>query len=517
MESDDEYNYSGDEYVYEDGDLADENETDPPENFKFENKRDSFGNLKYEKPNIVIPDGSYIITEYSAVIPLMDYLISTVASLLNLDTDATQILLQNCRWNKEKLMDNFFSSSAKVLEEAGLDLHTSEILASLGENRPLVRFLSPDSRREFVCRICCESTEVNKAFSLGCGHLFCRPCYKEYLNSQISDGPSCIKAHCPQHKCKQAITKTIVLKFTETKVSNNYNIFVTRNFMETSKTMKYCPAAGCDKVAIGSGITTVRCVCGMSFCFRCGEEAHDPSTCTQLSEWRTKCMNESETANWILANTKKCPSCNARIEKNHGCNHMNCKLCKHEFCWICMGSWVDHGQNTGGYYKCNRYDVVKVDVQATAAQRAKEELDRYLHYYQRYHGHDQALRHAAGQRETAERRMVERQEAEKGIWMDVQFLRQAAETVIDCRRVLKYTYVLGYFMQEGDLDKRLFEHHQEMLEKNTERLHEMTEQALDLIDRTQVVNLTRITDRFLQSLLGKMSDAERGAGPDRSV
>lgn len=118
---------------------------------------------------------------------------------------------------------------------------------------------------------------------------------------------------------------------------------------------------------------TVRCECGYPFCFRCGEESHDPSSCSQvlqqiynipkffyphnanrdivkiniaskinnnlrqLSVWSEKCSNESETANWILANTKKCPKCHARIEKNQGCNHMNCKLCKYEFCWICMG------------------------------------------------------------------------------------------------------------------------------------------------------------------------------------
>jgi ariadne-1 len=102
--------------------------------------------------------------------------------------------------------------------------------------------------------------------------------------------------------------------------------------------MRYCPAAGCDKVAIGSAVTTVRCECSYPFCFRCGEEAHDPANCAQLAEWAQKCMNESETANWILANTKKCPKCAARIEKNQGCNHMSCKLCKYEFCWICMGT-----------------------------------------------------------------------------------------------------------------------------------------------------------------------------------
>jgi hypothetical protein len=69
-----------------------------------------------------------------------------------------------------------------------------------------------------------------------------------------------------------------------------------------------------------------------------GEEAHDPCSCAQLAEWELKCVNESETANWILANTRKCPACNARIEKNQGCNHMTCRLCKHDFCWICMGT-----------------------------------------------------------------------------------------------------------------------------------------------------------------------------------
>lgn len=54
---------------------------------------------------------------------------------------------------------------------------------------------------------------------------------------------------------------------------------------------------------------------------------------------------------------------------------------------------------------------------------------RYLHYYQRYHGHETALKYAAAQRAQAEARMVEQQEAQKASWMDVQFLKQAAEQV----------------------------------------------------------------------------------------
>jgi ariadne-1 len=265
----------------------------------------------------------------------------------------------------------------------------------------------------------------------------------------------------------------------------------------------------------GLTVQTVRCDCGHPYCFKCGEEAHDPTSCAQLAVWTEKCSNESETANWILANTKKCPKCNARIEKNQGCNHMNCKLCKHEFCWICMGDWLEHGQNTGGFYKCNRYDVKADNSSATAAQKAKAELDRYLHYYQRFHGHDSSLKFAASLREAAERRMIMRQESEKSSWMDVQFLKQAAELVIECRRVLKYTYVLGYSLPDDTPIKQLFEHHQEMLEKNTERLHEYTEQPMEVMDRTQIVNLTRVTERFMASLLGSMSGGHVDlAGPD---
>lgn len=286
--------------------------------------------------------------------------------------------------------------------------------------------------------------------------------------------------------------------------------------------MRYCPAAGCDKVAVGSGISCINCSCGNPFCFRCGEESHTPCSCAQLAEWMTKCSNESETANWILANTKKCPNCNTRIEKNQGCNHINCGQCKYEFCWICMGKWSDHGQVTGGYYKCNRFDSGKLPIEVqTEAQKAKRELDRYLHYYQRYHGHDQSLKFASQvihlliinathslihdislQRSAqTERKMVEKQEQEKSSWIDVQYIKQATDQVIECRRVLKYTYVLGYFLTS---EKELFEHHQEMLEKNTDKLDELSEQIVEMSDRTEIINLTRVTAKFMESLLESM-------------
>lgn len=74
----------------------------------------------------------------------------------------------------------------------------------------------------------------------------------------------------------------------------------------------------------------VHCRCNHVFCFACGENWHDPVKCSLLRRWIKKCDDDSETSNWIAANTKECPKCNATIEKDGGCNHMvsSVRICR---------------------------------------------------------------------------------------------------------------------------------------------------------------------------------------------
>jgi len=126
------------------------------------------------------------------------------------------------------------------------------------------------------------------------------------------------------------------------------------------------------------------------WCWTCGSrDAHAPCPCKEWGEWAQQVREHVTAAQkalgedasngsssgdggglesvvggdardmgnllWLAANTKKCPQCKAFIEKDDGCNHMACKRCRHDFCWICMQPWREHSNKTGGYYKCNRF------------------------------------------------------------------------------------------------------------------------------------------------------------------
>lgn len=93
--------------------------------------------------------------------------------------------------------------------------------------------------------------------------------------------------------------------------------------------MKWCPAPNCEyaiECAVATRsldviVPTVQCACGHVFCFGCSLDGdHRPCCCPIVRRWMQKCKDDSETSNWISANTKECTKCHSTIEKNGGCN-----------------------------------------------------------------------------------------------------------------------------------------------------------------------------------------------------
>ena len=150
--------------------------------------------------------------------------------------------------------------------------------------------------------------------------------------------------------------------------------------------LKWCPAPNCDfavECHIRSNrcdriVPTVVCSCNFSFCFNCSLPNHQPIPCFLLKKWLRKLQDDSETSNWISSNTKECPKCQSTIEKNGGCNHMTCRKCRNEFCWLCMGPWAEHGTR---YYECNRFNESSSVEARNSQSKSRVQLQRYLHYY----------------------------------------------------------------------------------------------------------------------------------------
>ena len=220
--------------------------------------------------------------------------------------------------------------------------------------------------------------------------------------------------------------------------------FLVNSFVDDNSQICWCPFPQCGLAVDLSRCrdTVVRCQRGHVFCSLCKQEDHQPASCAQVKEWLKKCDDDSETCNWISANTQDCPKCDATIEKNGGCNHMTCRKCRHEFCWVCLEPWAKHTD----FYSCNRYDPNSSKDKEKSKKESRAALDRYLFHYHRYLNHDNSRKLDDQTRKQAEKKMQELQNAKHLAWGDVQFIEDATSELIKCRFVLKWTYVLAFYL-----------------------------------------------------------------------
>ncbi|KAL6571277.1 putative E3 ubiquitin-protein ligase ari8 [Orobanche hederae] len=344
-----------------------------------------------------------------------------------------------------------------------------------------------------------------------------------YISTSINDGPGCLTLRCPDPSCGAAVGQDMIYKLAPDEDKKKYHRYLLRSYVEDSRKIKWCPAPGCESAAeyvVGSGNYDVTCSCSYSFCWNCIEEAHRPVDCETVTKWVLKNSAESENMNClenglILANSKPCPKCKRPIEKNQGCMHMTCTPpCKFEFCWLCLGAWSDHGERTGGFYSCNRYEAAKQEGLYDEAERrremAKNSLERYTHYYERWASNQSSRQKALEDLHLMQSKHLEKlSEVQSQPESQLKFVIEAWQQfmlcgIVECRRVLKWTYAYGYYLPEHeDTKKKFFEYLQGEAEAGLERLHQCAEKELmnyihsdgpskDFNDfRTKLAGLTR--------------------------
>lgn len=95
-----------------------------------------------------------------------------------------------------------------------------------------------------------------------------------------------------------------------------------------------------------AGVRATCKTCHKSSCLECKSPWHTGKECTswkQVQIW----------ASSVGADVNSCPKCTCVIERTAGCNHMTCKACKHEFCWLCGANY--HAGHFGDNMGCSQH------------------------------------------------------------------------------------------------------------------------------------------------------------------
>jgi len=192
------------------------------------------------------------------------------------------------------------------------------------------------------------------------------------------------------------------------------------------------------------------CRCGHVWCFKCQRDGHWPATCEQY-KWYTDLYSKDElkvtfdseqealSVKWLLTYTQDCPKCGSPIEKNGGCNHMSCKKCTYQYCWICQEVWES------SHYTCKKGHDSDGDSREHIARR----VDTNLTFRQLYLINLKARR---GADQTTKRKTLEimetlvKERAETTV-EEIEMLCLALEYIFLCRHIIIHICILGEWMR----------------------------------------------------------------------
>ncbi|UMM22804.1 hypothetical protein L5515_003827 [Caenorhabditis briggsae] len=190
------------------------------------------------------------------------------------------------------------------------------------------------------CCICDGKEKI--IFDLGCNHISCQSCFKDYLLSTLqvfhfkNRPPYGFTVSCVYPECNRVVQDV-----------HHFHV------MGQSSYSEYQRKATERLIAIDDeGVTCPNPSCGQSFFW----EPYDDdgrsqcpdcfyTFCRKCTERDCVCQSEDDlTRTTIEATTRRCPKCNVATERNGGCAHIHCTSCGMDWCFKCVTEWKEECQ-----------------------------------------------------------------------------------------------------------------------------------------------------------------------------
>jgi len=182
------------------------------------------------------------------------------------------------------------------------------------------------------CPVCFEDPVL--PVRLPCGHSWCKACLQRYLQASIEHKFFPLTCLGKEAKCTERIPLFTIREMLDAaEMQAITNAAFTHHIQSHSNEFHFCPTADCDQVyrTTSSGVFIQCPSCLVRICPNCHADAHDGLTCTEFKH------GDDLFRDWAAKNSvKRCPGCKIAIEKDEGCNHMVCTMCKTHICWVCM-------------------------------------------------------------------------------------------------------------------------------------------------------------------------------------
>lgn len=271
---------------------------------------------------------------------------------------AVCILLSRFSWNPTLLSTAFSEALTSGSLTAFLNKHGIVLLQSDDKD---AKASTTTSKTDVIeCPVCLNDSPAYDFFGLACGHTLCRECYVDYVKEELSSGKTTLA--CPSPNCKFIIDQVSLAGLLAPNRWNQYLNVTVSQYVQGNPALSWCPSKkSCEHViqvtsSSSSEVPThakkdplvIQCKCQFTYCLDCKRiGGHFPATCAECDAWekehpediRDHDYDNALSVDFIRTHSKPCPECKMPISKNGGCNHMMCRYCPHEFCWVCFGDW----------------------------------------------------------------------------------------------------------------------------------------------------------------------------------
>lgn len=186
-----------------------------------------------------------------------------------------------------------------------------------------------------ICQVCMENQSGNTHKLSICGHTIHKTCFEASI---MSESFFCIPIKCLF--CQKKVSYEDLLMILSYTALQKAEKFALDKFINSSGKERYafCEIPRCEfiyeKNAVNSETMVRYCPrCNFLVCTKCKEPAKKYHNSDCQKKWIRN--NDRKSSIWLKENTVSCPKCKLSVEKSGGCNHMTCKDCGANYCFIC--------------------------------------------------------------------------------------------------------------------------------------------------------------------------------------